>query len=178
MLVHAVLPSVRTAGLSLVLLLGTPAAGWTSAPSDEPTPVADLREYPERYHLHQVLLQGIARDVRAFDPYKLPAGSVCYGAYSFRLEDETGAVPIIVMGICGVPVVKDPDVEDGDRLAVQATVHAPGKGTFFLTLDGRKIAFSDADDVQGVATNVWPLGRAAGPEAPDTEGGRLPPALP
>lgn len=148
----------------------------TAAQTGEPTPVADLREYPDRYHLHQVLLQGRARDVRAFDPYKIPAGTVCYGAYSFLLEDETGTMPVIVMGVCGVPVVKDPDVDDGDTVAVQVTVHEPGKGTFFLTLDGRRIPFSDTDAVQGVATNLWTLAKASAdhPHADDAD----PPPVP
>ncbi len=125
------------------------------AQSGDPLPIGELHEYPERYHLHQVIVRGTARDVRAFDPYKLPAGSVCYGAYSFRLIDETGALPVIVMGMCGVPIVKDPDVEDGDVLTAQVTAHAPGKGTFFLTLDGRQMPFSDTGEMQGVALNIW-----------------------
>ena len=147
------------------------AIGWPSAPSasgqsGEPIPIADLREYPEQHHLHQVLVRGTVRDVRAFDPYKLPAGSVCYGAYSFRLDDETGTLPVIVMGICGVPIVKDPEVDEGDVLTAQITVHAPGKGTFFLTLDGRKMPFSDTADVQGVATNIWPISKATTAQDP------------
>lgn len=154
--------------------------GWPPMPaafgqSGDPVPIADLREYPEQHHLHQVLVRGTVRDVRAFDPYKLPAGSVCYGAYSFRLDDETGTLPVIVMGICGVPVVKDPDVDEGDVLTAQITVQAPGKGTFFLTLDGRQMPFSDADDVQGVATNIWPISKASAQRDPTDPEAALPP---
>ncbi|MFO0775301.1 MAG: hypothetical protein U0172_11620 [Nitrospiraceae bacterium] len=172
------MPTISPKGLLLSLFVATLAATAILAPtaadaqSGEPTPVAELREYPDRYHLHQVLLQGTAHDVRAFDPYKVPAGTVCYGAYSFLLEDETGSIPVIVMGRCGLPIVKDPDVDDGDQVAVQATVHEPGKGTFFLTLDGRRIPFSDSDSVQGVATNIWTIAKAAaspeGADSPDS----------
>ena len=157
--------------LSALLVQGGPADRPAFAQDGEPVPIAELREYPERYHLHQVIVQGTAQDVRAFDPYKLPSGSVCYGAYSFRLADETGALPIIVMGICGVPAVKDPDVNDGDILTSDITVHAPGKGTFFLTLDGRRMAFTDIDDVQGVALNIRTVTKAdvAAPEAPEAD---------
>lgn len=155
-------------------LAGLPTLAF--AQPTEPTPVAELREYPDRYHLHHVLLHGRARDVRAFDPYKIPAGTVCYGAYSFLLEDETGTIPVIVMGVCGVPVVKDPDVDDGDTIAVQVTVHEPGKGTFFLTLDGRRMPFSDTDEVQGVATNLRTIAKAS--DVPQNPDDAEPPPLP
>lgn len=147
-------------GLSLVFGVSLPAS---ATPTGEPLPIEELRAYPERYHLHNVVVQGTAQDVRAFDPYKLQSGSVCYAAYSFRLVDDTGMLPVIVMGVCGVPVVKDPDVDDGDLLSAEITVHAPGKGTFFLTLDGRKMPFTDVDDVQGVAQSIWTISKAAAP---------------
>lgn len=125
--------------------------------------------------MHQIFVHGTAHDVRAFDPYKLPAGSVCYGAYSFRLEDETGTIPIIVLGICGVPVVKDPDVENGDVLTAQVTAHAPGKGTFFLTLDGRRMPFSESDEPQGVALNIWTESRPPIRHGDDAEFSDFPP---
>ena len=149
---HAWLPLAAALLASTLVGLDRPEV---RAQDHEAIPIADLREYPERYHLHQVTVRGTAHDVRAFDPYKLPAGSVCYGAYSFRLVDETGTLPVIVMGVCGVPIVKDPDVEDGDVLTAQVTAQAPGKGTFFLTLDGRRMSFSDTDEMQGVALNIW-----------------------
>ncbi len=147
-------------GASLLLGGSLPVSASSTA---EPLPIEELREYPERYHLHNVVVQGTAQDVRAFDPYKLPSGSVCYAAYSFRLMDDTGMLPVIVMGVCGVPVVKDPDVDEGDVLSAEVTVHAPGKGTFFLTLDGRKMPFTDVDDVQGVARNISTISKAAAP---------------
>ena len=158
------LPTVVSATLLASLVsLGLTCPRAAVAETREPIPIQELLEYPESYHLHQVFLHGTARDVRAFDPYKLPAGSVCYGAYSFRLEDETGVLPIIVLGICGVPVVKDPDVEDGDVLTAQVTAHAPGKGTFFLTLDGRRMPFSETDEMQAVALNIWTESKALDP---------------
>lgn len=147
-------------GLSLLLGAALPAS---ATPAGEPLPIEELREYPERYHLHNVVVQGTAQDVRAFDPYKLQSGSVCYAAYSFRLVDGTGMLPVIVMGVCGVPIVKDPDIDDGDVLSAEVTVHAPGKGTFFLTFDGRSMPFTDVDDVQGVARNIWTISKSAVP---------------
>ena len=94
--------NVLSIGLALTLLSNTVAA--------DPLAIRDILDEPRIYHLKQVVLQGTVRSVQPLDPYKLPAGTTCYGAYLFYLEDETASINVAVFGLCGVPTVKDPDV--------------------------------------------------------------------
>ena len=61
--------------------------GWTALPSAtlaaDPITVREILEEPSRFHLRQVILQGTVRNVQPLDPYTLPAGTTCYGAYLF-----------------------------------------------------------------------------------------------
>jgi hypothetical protein len=56
--------------------------------SDEPITISDIVADPEVFHLKQVTLQGVVGRVKELEPYYLPSGSACYGAYTFLLEDE------------------------------------------------------------------------------------------
>ena len=91
------------------------------------------------------------------DPYEIPAGSTCYGGYLFNLEDDTATLPVAVPGLCGVPMVKDPDVEDGARVVVEATVQAPSHGGYALSFKGGKIAMDQEGVVQAIANRITPL---------------------
>ena len=57
----------------------------------------------------------------------------------------------------GYPVVKDPDVEDGARVAVEATVQAPSHGGYALSFKGGKIAMDQEGIVQAIANRITPL---------------------
>ncbi|MGH7253609.1 MAG: hypothetical protein ACREIE_07400, partial [Nitrospiraceae bacterium] len=94
--------------------------------SDEPIAIGEIVADPDLYHLKLVTVQGTVRQVKALAPYVQTSGSTCYGAYTFRLEDDTGAIEIDVLGLCGNPVLKVPDVIEGDRVIVQAQILAPG----------------------------------------------------
>ena len=61
--------------------------------------IAAIAASPDDYHLRQVTLQGRVHQVRQLDPYFQPSGTACSGAYVFTLEDETGYLPIAVLGI-------------------------------------------------------------------------------
>ncbi|HET8720557.1 MAG TPA: OB-fold nucleic acid binding domain-containing protein, partial [Nitrospira sp.] len=91
------------------------------------------------------------------DPYKLPAGTTCYGAYLFHLEDETASINVAVFGICGFPTVKDPDVEDGTRVELLATIQAPNHGGYYLSFQGLKVAGEREGVIQAVADRITPL---------------------
>ncbi|HET9607321.1 MAG TPA: hypothetical protein VFO87_09725, partial [Nitrospira sp.] len=88
----------------------------SSASATDSLTIREILDEPASYHLKQVLLSGTVRNVQPLDPYRLPAGTTCYGAYLFYLEDETASINVAVFGICGFPTVKDPDVEDGARV--------------------------------------------------------------
>lgn len=127
------------------------------ASADESVTVQDILADPALYHLRQITLRGTVRNVQPLDPYEIPAGSTCYGGYLFSLEDDTAMLPVAVPGLCGVPMVKDPDVEDGARVAVEATVQAPSHGGYALSFKGGKIAMDQEGIVQAVANRITPL---------------------
>lgn len=79
------------------------------------TTIQEVLSDPALFHLRQITLHGTVRNVQPLDPYEIPAGSTCYGGYLFTLEDDTASLPVAVPGLCGIPLVKDPDVEDGAR---------------------------------------------------------------
>ncbi|HJT20314.1 MAG TPA: hypothetical protein VJ746_07575 [Nitrospira sp.] len=123
----------------------------------DPIAIGRIMEEPRTFHLRQVVLQGTVRNVQPLDPYKLPAGTTCYGGYLFRLEDETSSITVAVFGLCGIPVVKDPDVEEGSRIELQATIQAPSHGGYYLSFQGVKVAGEREGVVQAVADRIVPL---------------------
>jgi RecJ-like exonuclease len=95
--------------------------------------------------------------VQPLDPYKLPAGTTCYGAYLFYLEDNTASINVAAFGTCGVPLVKDPDVEEGARVELHATIQAPSHGGYYLSFQGLKVAGEREGVIQAVADRIAPL---------------------
>ena len=116
------------------------AIALSTAFAAEPVTIREILDQPAIYHLKQVTLFGTVRNVQPLDPYRLPAGTTCYGAYLFYLEDETASINVAVFGLCGVPTVKDPDVEDGARVELRATIQAPSHGGYYLSFQGLKVA--------------------------------------
>lgn len=130
---------------------------FSNAKAADAIAIRDILDEPRNYHLKQVVLQGTVRSVQPLDPYKLPAGTMCYGAYLFYLEDETASINVAVFGLCGVPTVKDPDVEDGARIELHATIQAPSHGGYYLSFQGLKIAGERENVIQAVADRITPL---------------------
>lgn len=129
----------------------------SSAQAADPITIREILDEPAIYHLKQVLLSGTVRNVQPLDPYKLPAGTTCYGAYLFYLEDETASINVAVFGICGFPTVKDPDVEDGAHVELLATIQAPAHGGYYLSFQGLKVAGEREGVIQAVADRITPL---------------------
>lgn len=125
--------------------------------AEEPIPIQQILEEPRIYHLRQVTLLGTARDVQPLDPYKLPNDTVCYGAYLFKLEDDTGVMSVAVLGLCGRPLIRDPEIEDGQRIEVSATIQAPSHGGYYLSFQGLKVVTEQEGFVQAVATRILPV---------------------
>jgi len=125
--------------------------------ADELIPIQQILEEPQVFHLRHVVLQGTVRDVHPLDPYTLPNGTNCYGAYLFRLEDESGTISAAVLGICGKPLVRDPEVEDGARVEVSVTIQAPSHGGYYLSFRGLKVVTEQEGIVQAVVDRILPL---------------------
>lgn len=135
----------------------------SSASASDPITIREILDQPESYHLKQVVLSGTVRNVQPLDPYKLPAGTTCYGAYLFHLEDETASINVAVFGICGFPTVKDPDVEDGARVELLATIQAPNHGGYYLSFQGLQVVGEREGVIQAVADRITPLTDSATP---------------
>ena len=125
--------------------------------AQEAVTVQEVLDDSALFHLRQITLRGTVRNVQPLDPYEIPAGSTCYGGYLFNLEDDTATIPVAVPGLCGVPMVKDPDVEEGARVTVEATVQAPSHGGYGLSFKGGKIAMDQEGIVQAIANRISPL---------------------
>jgi hypothetical protein len=149
--------SRRLIALPMLLLLLSNPVWELRGMAAEPVAIRDILDAPRDYHLRQVLLQGTVRNVQPLDPYKLPAGTTCYGAYLFYLEDETASINVAVFGLCGVPTVKDPDVEDGTRIELRATIQSPSHGGYYLSFQGLKVAGEREGIIQAVADHITPL---------------------
>lgn len=154
--------------MKLVLIFIGLWLGWailtSLALAADPITVREILDEPSRFHLRQVTLQGIVRNVQPLDPYTLPAGTTCYGAYLFYLEDETASLNVAVFGLCGIPMVKDPDVEDGAHIELHATVQAPSHGGYYLSFQGLKVVGEREGVVQAVADRIIPLLDEAKPQ--------------
>ncbi|MGA6827362.1 hypothetical protein ACO9S2_07080 [Nitrospira sp. NS4] len=152
---HALIPAFGfISGLLLcTAVIAPPLPAW----AEEPVPIQAILEEPRIFHLRQVTMQGVARDVQPLDPYKLPNENVCYGAYLFKLEDDTGVMSVAVLGICGRPLVRDPEIEDGQRVEVSATIQAPSHGGYYLSFQGLKVVTEEEGLVQAVATRILPV---------------------
>jgi hypothetical protein len=135
----------------LTLLTATPAF------SEEPVSISDIVADPEVFHLKQVTIQGVVGRVKELEPYYLPSGSACYGAYTFLLEDDSanGAVlDVAVLGVCGAPRIRFPEVADGDRVRVQAEIQVPSRFGQSRALDGSWIAKDYEPPVQAIAKSI------------------------
>jgi hypothetical protein len=131
--------------------------GLSPAAGGEPVTIREILDEPMSFHLKQVTLRGTVRNVTPLDPYKLPTGTACYGAYLFYLEDDTAVINVAVFGLCGIPTVKDPDVEDGQRIDLIATIQAPSHGGYYLSFQGIKVATEQEHVIQAVADRIVPI---------------------
>ena len=150
--------SARIVARLVVVLLAclgadTPIPVW----AEEPTSIQQILEEPRVFISGMPHCEASSRDVQPLAPYTLPNGQNCYGAYLFRLEDDEATIPVAVLGICGRPLVRDPEVEDGDRVEVSATIQAPSHGGYYLSFKGLKVATEEEGIVQAVADRILPI---------------------
>jgi len=102
-------------------------AGFARA--DEPVPIGEVIADPDAYHFRIIPLQGTVRQVTPLPPYSPGQDTTCYGAYTFTLENETGSIEISVLGICGTPVLRKPEVNDGEVVMLAAQILSPNRLT-------------------------------------------------
>ena len=113
----------------LSLLVGS-LAMLATATAGESIPIGEILKNPESYNLHVVTLEGTVRDVKPYEPYfePIPCGQgVCYGTYTFMLVDETGSIEVAHPVMTKKPVVKVPEVPEGERAIIEAQILAPGR---------------------------------------------------
>jgi hypothetical protein len=139
------------------LWLGCSAVDSTWVSAAEPITIQEILDDPKSFHLKQVTLRGTVRNVTPLDPYRVQAGTMCYAAYLFSLEDETSTINVAVYGRCGIPTVKDPDVDDGQRIELVATIQAPSHGGYYLSFQGLKVVREREGIIQAVADRIIPL---------------------
>lgn len=143
--------------LACLILTLVGAAAPSLLRAEEPITIQQILEEPQVFHLRHVTLHGTVRDVQPLDPYMVADGKItCYGAYLFRLEDDTSTIPVAVLGICGKPLIRNPEVEDGDRVEVSATIQAPSHGGYYLSFRGMKVVTEQEGVVQAVADRILP----------------------
>ena len=66
-----------------------------------------------------------------------------------------GAVlDVAVVGICGAPRMRFPEVADGDRVRVQAEIQVPSRFGQSRALDGSWIAKGEEPAVQAIAKSI------------------------
>ena len=157
-MIHGNSSRARTlVSLLAVLWLEWSVVGSSCASAADPITIREILDEPKSFHLKQVTLRGTVRNVTPLDPYTLPAGTTCYGAYLFYLEDETSSINVAVFGLCGVPTVKDPDIEDGQQIELTATIQSPSHGGYYLSFQGMKVVGEREGVIQAVADRITPL---------------------
>lgn len=144
-------------GLAVCMWMVAGLARPVPLQAEEPVSIQQILEDPHVFHLRRVTLRGTVRDVQPLDPYTLPNGTNCYGAYLFRLEDDASSLPVAVLGICGKPLVRDPEVEDGAQVEVGATIQAPSHGGYYLSFRGLKVVTEQEGVIQAVADRILPV---------------------
>ena len=147
------------AGLVIVAVLLAPG-GLVRA--GEPVPIGEVVADPDAYHFRLVPLQGTARRVSPLPPYTPGPDTICYGAYTFTLEDETGSIEISVLGICGQPVLRKPEVNDGEVILLTAQILSPNHLTSASKGEVKRLRA-----VANSITRIPPTGSPAEESAPN-----------
>ncbi len=134
--------------MSLAVALGLLALGGL-ARADEPVPIGEVIADPDAYHMRLVLLQGTVRRVTQLPPYSPATDTTCYGAYTFTLEDETGSIEISVLGFCGAPVFRTPEVREDEPILLKAQILSPNRLTSLSKGEVKKLR-AMANEIQHI----------------------------
>jgi hypothetical protein len=126
------------------------------ASADDPIPIGEIVADPDAYHFRIVPLQGVVRRVAQLPPYTPGPDTTCYGAYTFMLEDDTGSIEVSVLGICGRPILRKPEVTDGETILLTAQILSPSHMTSREKGEVKRL--------RAVANSIAHLAPAAPPE--------------
>lgn len=143
----------RSPGVLLPALLAA-AIGNSTALAGDQVAIGSIVADPEPYHMRLVTLQGTVRQVHILEPYRQPSGTICYGTYLFTLQDDTGALDVAVLGICGVAIATPPEVSDGDKVIIKAQIQAPGHLGAVYGLDGRLHPGANPQGLHAIAKEI------------------------
>ncbi len=95
--------------------------------SAEVVQIGNIMTRPEVYHLRDVQLQGVATHVQALPPtFMSKFGTMCYGAYTFLLGDETGSIVVEVPSMCGRSQEAVTIIAENQNVSVAVRIGAPG----------------------------------------------------
>ena len=95
--------------------------------SAEMVQLGNILTRPEAYHLKSVLLQGVATHVQSLPPtFMSKFGTMCYGAYTFTLSDETGSIVVEVPSMCGRSQEAVTIITENQQVSVEVRIDAPG----------------------------------------------------
>jgi hypothetical protein len=95
--------------------------------SAEVVQIGNITTRPEAYHLRDVQLQGVATHIQALPPtYMTKFGTMCYGAYTFTLDDETGSIVVEVPSMCGRSQEAVTIIAENQKVSVAVRIEAPG----------------------------------------------------
>jgi len=160
-------PVIWASVLLITCLLAFP--GRAHPEDRDPVPIADILADPEPYQLRPVILQGRVQRIEVLEPYYQSSGSACYGAYRFTLQDDTGSLEIVVLGICGTPVLRPPLVTEGEMVIVVAQIRAPDGVGYPRRSDGPAPPKESLETVQATAVDIRPSDAGRHSEATETE---------
>jgi len=95
--------------------------------SAEVVQIGNIMTRPETYHLKDVQLQGVATHIQALPPtFMSKFGTMCYGAYTFTLGDETGSIVVEVPSMCGRSQEAVTIIAEDQKVSVAVRIEAPG----------------------------------------------------
>ena len=95
--------------------------------SAEVVQIGNIMTRPETYHLKDVQLQGVATHIQALPPtFMSKFGTMCYGAYTFTLGDETGSIVVEVPSKCGRSQEAVTIIAEDQKVSVAVRIEAPG----------------------------------------------------
>jgi hypothetical protein len=152
------------AGLVIAAVLLAPGG---LALADEPVPIGEVVADPDAYHFRLVPLQGTVRKVAPLPPYTPGPDTTCYGAYTFTLEDDTGSIEISVLGICGKPILRKPEVNDGEVILLTAQILSPNNLTSAFKGEVKRLR-AVANSITHLAPVVAPTESPAPNQAEET----------
>ena len=111
----------RRARLPLLVLCGLGVVAF----AQEVVSIGSVLADTQSYHLKDVVLRGKARNIVELSPYRTGI-MLCWGTYTFTLEDGTGSIGVSVQGPCTMnimdPNVKPDQVTDGEEVTVQGLI--------------------------------------------------------